>query len=183
MNPSNYNQPLIFFTKGKGFWEKSIMKYTNFVYRKKGIKLDDAYSHVSMVLPKYGKFWIIETNPTLGVRIKEFKDNPDRYYKQIKECPSTTFTWLCEGQTFMEIFGKVEHMATLNIHYNYLGAASQIVNMPTGIFLGKKQRMDKVYCSQFIAYILYSYFRFEEFKNYNTISIVDLQLSDRFKNI
>ena len=37
--------------------------------------------------------------------------------------------------------------------------------------------------SQFITYILYKYFRFEEFMNYNTISIVDLQLSDRFKNI
>src|SRR5574344_2515029 len=83
MNPSNYNIPLIFFTKGKGFWEKSIMKYTKFVYKMKGIKLDDTYSHVSMVLPDdFGGYFVIETNPKLGVRYKVFKDSPNRFYKQ-----------------------------------------------------------------------------------------------------
>lgn len=179
MNPSNYNAPLIFFTKGKGFWEKSIMKYTNFVYKTNGIKLEDTYSHVSMVLPDIFSmtYFIIETNPKLGVRIKKFKDNPNRFYKQSAEVLPLN------DKLINELFGEVYDLVYNDLPYNYLGAASQIVNMPTGIFIGKKQRMDKVYCSQFIAYILYKYFKFEEFKNYNTISIVDLQLSNRFKNI
>ena len=180
MNPSNYNLPLIFFTKGKGFWEKSIMEYTKFVYRMKGIKLEDTYSHVSMVLPTdFGGYFVIETNPKLGVRYKVFKDSPNRFYKQsINPISKVNALEISEL-----IFEEVKELFLADLPYNYLGAASQIINMPTGIFLGKKQRMDKVYCSQFIAYILYKYFRFEEFKNYNTISIVDLQLSDRFKNI
>ena len=177
MNPSNYNIPLIFFTKGEGFWEKSIMKYIKFVYKMKGIKLDDTYSHVSMILPKDGKFWIIETNPTLGVRIKEFKDNPDRHYKEsVENFTTCTFKIAC-------VIDEVEILSLGKLSYNYLGAASQILNMPIGIFIGKKRRMDKVYCSQFIAYLLYTYFNFDEFRDYNTISIVDLQLSNRFKNI
>ena len=178
MNPSNYNQPIIFFTKGEGFWEKAIMKYTKFVYKMKGIKLDNTYSHVSMVLPDdFGGYFVIETNPKLGVRVKKFRDNLNRFYKQSSENLSLN------DKLINELFEETYNLACADLPYNYLGAASQIVNMPTGIFIGKKQRMDKVYCSQFIAYILYTYFRFEEFKNYNTISIVDLQLSDRFKEI
>ena len=181
INPEQLNQPIIFFTKGTGFWEKRIMAFTKTAAKLRGIKVSETYSHVSLLVKDKDEKWIvIETNPTLGVRIKDFNQNENRMYRQFKFKPLSEKDKLVDQAKIQDMVCDAKYMAGHGLKYNYGAIFGQLLNTLTGIWIGKKQRTDKVYCSQLVAYLLYRYFGLQSLKDYNSIDIIDLQINPNF---
>ena len=183
INPEQLNQPIIFFTKGEGFWEKKIMSFTKTAAKRRGIKVSETYSHVSILIKDKGEWVVVETNPTLGVRIKKFNQNDNRMYRQFRLKPTTEKEKVVQQAKIEDMMCEARQMETQGLKYNYGAVLGQLVNTITGIWIGKKQRTDKVYCSQLVAYLLYRYFGLQSLKDYNSIDIIDLQINPNFVDV
>jgi hypothetical protein len=162
-------QSAVMFSKGTSKSEKLLMRLQSIVTKTKGLNIE-TYSHVSFLTHIDGETVIVETHPAKGIVTKKFQENNTEREIRILKYPPHNYT------------NYIVRLNTQNqLSSNYGAVLLQGIKLFTGIRLGKKQREDKVYCSAYVAYILYYGFNLNQFKNYNSKSILDIQLSDIFE--
>lgn len=166
-------QCTMMFTKGTSFGERLIMSIEKLELKRRGYPDHEAYSHVSLLLNIDGVWKVLETNPTLGTRIKDYHENPETDKRRMYMVPAMHVS---VGQV-NDVYRFVKNFA---FKYDYFAIFLHGLKSLTNInLLNAYQNNSKTYCSEWVAYLLYLCGIFDSF-NY---SIVDLQLDKRFKII